>query len=158
MLIDAPADVTAANSVILCTQKFYMHLMNDIEAKYPTKEMNDAEIYGTNLNLRNLGVRMMQYNGYTLIGCPTLDNVIRLSAAKGDTTSCVLKDYPYFAMFVNKDNVGFGSNGNKSLDGGNLASVEAKINYDAASRKVISDIDFTLGTSILDTDLMQVLY
>ena len=61
MLIDAPADVTAANSVILCTQKFYMHLMNDIEAKYPTKEMNDAEIYGTNLNLR-LGVRMMQYN------------------------------------------------------------------------------------------------
>jgi hypothetical protein len=39
-----------------------------------------------------------------------------------------------------------------------LASVEAKINYDAASRKVISDIDFTLGTSILDTDLMQVLY
>lgn len=158
MLIDAPADVTAANSVILCTQKFYMHLMNDIEAKYPTKEMNDAEIYGTNLNLRNLGVRMMQYNGYTLIGCPTLDNVTRLSAAKGDTTSCVLKDHPYFAMFVNKDNIGFGSNGNKSLDGGNLASVEAKINYDAASRKVISDIDFTLGTSILDTDLMQVLY
>ena len=48
-------------------------------------------------------------------------------------------------MFVNKDNVGFGSNGNKSLDGGNLASVEAKINYDAASRKVISDIDFTLA-------------